>query len=151
MPGRMEYTLDESKRILIIEKEGKGGGQGGLRPETGGGATNTPGEGEEGEPGTGADRSGLEGLCSEKLVDLVFILATKLDRNVDDMRAQLQENSAATDEKIHVLEENVAEQVLSRKFVYLLVMVDFPLKTRPQCAAIRRRSQERKDWLCRRA
>ena len=88
--------MDESKRILIIEKEGKGAsGPSGLRPETGGGATNTPGEGEEGE-GTGADRSGLEGLCSEKLVDLVFILATKLDRNVDDMRAQLQENSIAT-------------------------------------------------------
>ena len=108
----MEYTLDESKRILIIEKEGKGASSGpsGLRPETGGGATNTPGEGEEGE-GAGADRSGLEGLCSEKLVDLVFILATKLDRNVDDMRAQLQENSVATDEKIHVLQGNVAEQV----------------------------------------
>ena len=46
----MEYTLDESKRILIIEKEGKGASSGpsGLRPETGGGATNTPGEGEEG-------------------------------------------------------------------------------------------------------
>ena len=106
----MEYTLDESKRILIIEKEGKGAGAGGLSPETGGGATNTPGEGEEGE-GTGADRSGLEGLCSEKLVDLVFILATKLDRNVDDMRAQLQENSVATDDKIHLLEGNVSKQV----------------------------------------
>ena len=101
--------MDESKRILIIEKEGKGASSGpsGLRPETGGGATNTPGE------GAGADRSGLEGLCSEKLVDLVFILATKLDRNVDDMRAQLQENAVATDEKIHVLQGNVAEQVLS--------------------------------------
>ena len=112
----MEYTLDESKRILIIEKEGKGAGAGGLRPETGGGATNTPGEGEEGE-GTGADRSGLEGLCSEKLVDLVFILATKLDRNVDDMRAQLQENSVATDDKIHLLEGNVAEQVFLHKYI----------------------------------
>ena len=114
----MEYTLDESKRILIIEKEGKAAGaSGGLRPETGGGATNTPGEGEEGE-GTGADRSGLEGLCSEKLVDLVFILATKLDRNVDDMRAQLQENSVATDDKIHLLEGNVAEQVFFHKYIY---------------------------------
>ena len=114
----MEYTLDESKRILIIEKEGKvgAGASGGLRPETGGGATNTPGEGEEGE-GTGADRSGLEGLCSEKLVDLVFILATKLDRNVDDMRAQLQENSVAMDDKIHLLEGNVAEQVFLHKYI----------------------------------
>ena len=108
----MEYTLDESKRILIIEKEGAKGAAGGLKPETGGGATNTPGEGEEGEGG-GADRSGLEGLCSEKLVDLVFILATKLDRNVDDMRAQLHENSVATDEKIHILESSVTEKVAS--------------------------------------
>ena len=69
----MEYTLDESKRILIIEKEGAKGAAGGLKPETGGGATNTPGEGEEGEGG-GADRSGLEGLCSEKLVDLVLVV-----------------------------------------------------------------------------
>ena len=121
----MEYTLDESKRILIIEKEGnKGAGaSGGLRPETGGGATNTPGEGEEGE-GTGADRSGLEGLCSEKLVDLVFILATKLDRNVDDMRAQLQENSVATDDKIHLLEGNVAEQVFLQKYISRYKTVD---------------------------
>ena len=43
----MDYCLDESKRILIIEKDssrGEKGLLGGMRPETGGGATNTPGE-----------------------------------------------------------------------------------------------------------
>ena len=49
-------------------------------------------------------------MCSEKLVDLVFILATKvlstivadhtsrpqLDRNVDDMRSQLGETTTTT-------------------------------------------------------
>ena len=43
----MDYCLDESKRILIIEKDsskGERGLLGGMRPETGGGATNTPGE-----------------------------------------------------------------------------------------------------------
>ena len=97
--------MDESKRILIIEKDEKKG----LRPETGGGATNTPGEGVEGEGAT-PDRAGLEGLCSEKLVDLVFILATKLDRNVDDMRSQLQESAASTEEKFSRLDGLASEQ-----------------------------------------
>ena len=43
---RMEYTLDESKRILIIEKEGKGANSGGLRPETGGGVGGGKGGGQ---------------------------------------------------------------------------------------------------------
>lgn len=103
----MDYTMDESKRILIIEKEATPHR---MKPETGGGATNTPGEGEIGDEDASA-KAALDGLCSEKLVDLVFILATKLDRNVDDMRSNLNESHVTTDERFKALEERVAQQV----------------------------------------
>ena len=37
--------------------------------------------------------------CTEKLVDLVFVLATKLDINVNDMRAMLENNTQENLEK----------------------------------------------------
>ena len=64
-------------------------------------------------------------MCSEKLVDLVFILATKvllpttappnpqpqLDRNVDDMRSQLGETAANNEERFGLLEGKAKMQV----------------------------------------
>ena len=50
--------------------------------------------------------------CTEKLVDLVFVLATKLDINVNDMRTMLDNNTKENLEKfesVHTKQEENLE------------------------------------------
>ena len=51
--------------------------------------------------------------CTEKLVDLVFVLATKLDINVNDMRTMLDDNTKENMEKFETVHAKQEENLTS--------------------------------------
>ena len=58
--------------------------------------------------------------CSEKLVDLVVLLTTKLDNNVEDLRKELTDNINENIERFERVQQQQEEEYGQWNFVFSL-------------------------------
>ena len=62
--------------------------------------------------------------CSEKLVDLVVLLTTKLDNNVEDLRKELTDNINENIERFERVQQQQEEEYGQWNFVFSLRTLD---------------------------